>query len=147
MDNFIQNWLPRRVMSAWRLVGIVHALEGWNVHECRGTLFDVDKIWQASLKHGFLPLVSDGHDYSSGVWQFDGYGFVPNRISSATIVQIHGAVQESSTIILRIYNGDLMYYSGQVIASGMYDKWFRVNLIHDVVEGKVIIVSIDRRIM
>ncbi|CAK9139521.1 unnamed protein product [Ilex paraguariensis] len=52
-----ENWLPRRVMSAWRIAGIVHALEGWNVHECGNKVFDIDKVWEASLKHGFKPLV------------------------------------------------------------------------------------------
>ncbi|XP_022855183.1 protein ECERIFERUM 1-like [Olea europaea var. sylvestris] len=52
-----ENWLPRKVMSAWRVAGIVHALEGWNVNECGDTMFDIDKIWQASLKHGFRPLM------------------------------------------------------------------------------------------
>ncbi|XP_021756466.1 protein ECERIFERUM 1-like isoform X1 [Chenopodium quinoa] len=50
-----ENWLPRRVISAWRVAGIVHALEGWNVHECGDRVFDVDKIWEASLQHGFRP--------------------------------------------------------------------------------------------
>ncbi|CAL5348593.1 unnamed protein product [Camellia sinensis] len=31
-----------------------------------------------------------GLDYSSGVWQFEGYAFVPNGTSGATIAQIHG---------------------------------------------------------
>ncbi|KAJ9680397.1 hypothetical protein PVL29_019658 [Vitis rotundifolia] len=31
MDS-CENWLPRRAMSAWRVAGILHALEGWNVH-------------------------------------------------------------------------------------------------------------------
>ncbi|XP_052724955.1 very-long-chain aldehyde decarbonylase CER1 [Vigna angularis] len=51
-----ENWLPRRVMSAWRVAGIVHALEGWNVHECGNFTFSVEKIWQASLRHGFRPF-------------------------------------------------------------------------------------------
>ncbi|KAJ8616208.1 hypothetical protein MRB53_035580 [Persea americana] len=51
-----ENWLPRRVMSAWRIAGIVHALEGWDVHECGYTVLDVDKVWGAALQHGFLPL-------------------------------------------------------------------------------------------
>ncbi|XP_057498962.1 LOW QUALITY PROTEIN: very-long-chain aldehyde decarbonylase CER1-like [Actinidia eriantha] len=51
-----ENWLPRRVMSAWRISGIVHALEGWNVHECGNMMFNIDTIWEASLKHGFHPL-------------------------------------------------------------------------------------------
>ncbi|KAI6702910.1 hypothetical protein NL676_012046 [Syzygium grande] len=51
-----ENWLPRKVMSAWRVAGIVHALEGWNVNECGSMMFDVDKAWEASLRHGFRPL-------------------------------------------------------------------------------------------
>ncbi|XP_022897889.1 protein ECERIFERUM 1-like [Olea europaea var. sylvestris] len=51
-----ENWLPRRVMSAWRVAGILHALEDWNVNECGNMMFSIDKIWQASLKHGFRPL-------------------------------------------------------------------------------------------
>lgn len=43
-------------MSAWRVAGIVHALEGWNVHECGNSIFDVDKVWQAAVRHGFQPL-------------------------------------------------------------------------------------------
>ncbi|CAL5386426.1 unnamed protein product [Camellia sinensis] len=70
-----------------------------------------------------------GLDYSSGVWQFEGYGFVPNPTSSATIVQIHihGASHGATTIILRIYNGDMRYYSGEPVDTDLYDKWFRVN--------------------
>lgn len=47
-----------------------------------------------------------GLDYSSGVWQFEGYGFVPNGTSGATIAQIHGAAHGDTTFILRIYDGD-----------------------------------------
>lgn len=53
-----ENWLPRRAMSAWRVAGIVHALEKWNVNECGDALFDVERIWQASLGHGFQPLTT-----------------------------------------------------------------------------------------
>ncbi|XP_031399215.1 very-long-chain aldehyde decarbonylase CER1-like isoform X1 [Punica granatum] len=52
-----ENWLARRVMSAWRIAGIVHALEGWEGHECGGTIFDVEKAWEAALQHGFRPLM------------------------------------------------------------------------------------------
>lgn len=51
-----ENWLPRRVMSASRVAGIVHALEKWGVNECGNMMFDVDKIWEASLHHGFRPV-------------------------------------------------------------------------------------------
>ncbi|XP_049412085.1 very-long-chain aldehyde decarbonylase GL1-5-like isoform X1 [Solanum stenotomum] len=53
-----ENWLPRRVMSAWRIAGILHALEGWNEHECGNKMFDIDKVWKASLRHGFSPLTT-----------------------------------------------------------------------------------------
>ncbi|XP_057841275.1 very-long-chain aldehyde decarbonylase GL1-4 isoform X2 [Cryptomeria japonica] len=53
-----ENWLPRRVMSAWRVGGMVHALQGWNHHECGQTMntADINKVWEAALKHGFLPF-------------------------------------------------------------------------------------------
>ncbi|GMY22931.1 protein ECERIFERUM 1-like [Fagus crenata] len=51
-----ENWLSRRVMSAWRIAGILHGLEEWNVHECGDKMFDIQEIWQASLRHGFRPL-------------------------------------------------------------------------------------------
>ncbi|CAM0901568.1 unnamed protein product [Alopecurus aequalis] len=50
-----ENWLPRRVMSAWRVAGIVHALEGWTEHECGETVLDMEKIWSAAILHGFQP--------------------------------------------------------------------------------------------
>lgn len=51
-----ENWLPRRVMSAWRVAGIVNAMEGWIEHECGNTVLDSEKIWHASLRHGFVPV-------------------------------------------------------------------------------------------
>ncbi|KAJ4727337.1 protein ECERIFERUM 1-like [Melia azedarach] len=61
LDNMhsCENWLPRRVMSAWRVAGIVHALEGWNWNECGQTILtcdDIDKAWEGALRHGFIPL-------------------------------------------------------------------------------------------
>lgn len=78
-----------------------------------------------------------GLDYSGGVWQFEGVAFVPNGTSGATILQIHGASHGATTIILRIYDGEMRYYSSQVMASDLYDRWFRVNLIHNVDAGCV----------
>lgn len=51
-----ENWLPRRVMSASRVAGILHALENWNVNECGNMILNSEKIWQASIHHGFRPL-------------------------------------------------------------------------------------------
>ncbi|KAI9092969.1 hypothetical protein K1719_027492 [Acacia pycnantha] len=51
-----ENWLPRRAMSAGRIAGIVHGLEGWNVHECGSTTFSLHQIWDATIRHGFQTL-------------------------------------------------------------------------------------------
>ncbi|XP_057450876.1 very-long-chain aldehyde decarbonylase CER1-like [Lotus japonicus] len=51
-----EDWLPRRVMSAWRIAGIVHSLEGWTEHECGYTMHNIDKVWKSTLQHGFKPL-------------------------------------------------------------------------------------------
>jgi len=45
-------------MSAWRVAGIVHALEGWDTNECGDKLLDIDKVWEASLRHGFRPVLA-----------------------------------------------------------------------------------------
>ncbi|KAI3906996.1 hypothetical protein MKW92_023612 [Papaver armeniacum] len=54
-----EDWLPIRVMSASRISGILHALEKRDSHECDSessiTLEDVEKVWNASLQHGFRP--------------------------------------------------------------------------------------------
>ncbi|PHT60572.1 Protein ECERIFERUM 1 [Capsicum baccatum] len=43
-----ENWLPRRVISAWRIAGILHALEGWNEHECGDMMLDTERVWKAN---------------------------------------------------------------------------------------------------
>lgn len=82
-------------------------------------------------------LLMQGLDYSSGVWQFEGHAFVPNGTSGQTIVQIHGAAHSNTTILLRIFEGNMRYYSSDIVATNLYDKWFRLNLIHDVNKGKL----------
>ncbi|KAL3737199.1 hypothetical protein ACJRO7_026030 [Eucalyptus globulus] len=78
-----------------------------------------------------------GLDYSSGVWQFEGYGFVPNGTSGAIVLQIHGGMGHATTLILRMYEGDIRYYLHDLIATNLYDKWFRVNVIHNRDQGIV----------
>ena len=81
----------------------------------------------------FLHL-HQGHDYSSGVWQFEGYGYVPTGTSGASVMQIHNedAGAKATTLMLHVYNGTLQYYSGEVVEDGIYDRWFRLNVVHDV---------------
>lgn len=44
-------------MSAWRIAGIIHAIEEWEGHECGYAMFDMEKVWEAALRHGFHPLM------------------------------------------------------------------------------------------
>ncbi|KAM7474328.1 hypothetical protein LguiB_021571 [Lonicera macranthoides] len=46
-----KNWLPRGMMSAWRVAGIVHGLEGWNENESPTVLSD---LLMVCFEHFFL---------------------------------------------------------------------------------------------
>ncbi|KAF5779167.1 putative concanavalin A-like lectin/glucanase domain superfamily, alginate lyase 2 [Helianthus annuus] len=84
-----------------------------------------------------------GYDYSSGVWQFEAYGYVHHGTSGVCIMQIFGSKPPSATTtMLRVDHNKLTYYRNPVIFSNIYDKWFRLNVIHDV-EGNNVQVYID----
>ncbi|XP_017981177.1 PREDICTED: citrate-binding protein [Theobroma cacao] len=100
-------------------------------------VYDKDKPFKRGSGTGRYSTVVD--DYSSGVWQFEGHAYVPKGTSAVTIVQIHGAAEGATTLQLRIYHGNMRYYSYNLVATDLYDKWFRVNVIHDVGKGKVIV--------
>ncbi|XP_015886424.3 citrate-binding protein [Ziziphus jujuba] len=106
----------------------------------------VEKFWVYNNDKPFKPdsptrprteIRIRGHDYSSGVWQFEGTAYVPKGTSGVTIMQVFGGASQATTLQLRVYNGELRYYSNRFVASNIYDRWFRVNVIHDVEQGKV----------
>ncbi|KAK3004957.1 hypothetical protein RJ639_019300 [Escallonia herrerae] len=79
-----------------------------------------------------------GYNYSSGVWQFEGYGYVPYGTSGVCIMQVFGATApRATTLMVRVYNGSLMYYREKVLDPCIYDRWFRLNVIHDADAAKV----------
>lgn len=74
-----------------------------------------------------------GHDYSSGVWQFEGQGYVPCGTSGVSIMQVFGSdPPHATTLMVRTYNGSLSYYRGPVLVQNIWDRWFYLNVIHDV---------------
>ncbi|WVZ54286.1 hypothetical protein U9M48_005108 [Paspalum notatum var. saurae] len=82
--------------------------------------------------------------YSSGVWQFEGYGYVPSGTSGASVMQIFGAAEHATTLMLHVYDGRLTYYHHDAVAGGkgvvdaaIYDRWFRLNVVHDVAASNV----------
>ncbi|XP_027076864.1 citrate-binding protein-like [Coffea eugenioides] len=82
-------------------------------------------------------IIIQGYNYSSGIWQFEGYGFVPNGTSGVCIMQVFGASPHATTLMLRLFNGTLSYYRAPVLVSNIYDRWFRLNVIHDADASKV----------
>ena len=81
-----------------------------------------------------ISLCLQGHDYSSGVWQFEGYGYVPAGTSGVSVMQIHNenGAAHATSMMLHVYDGTLRYYSGEAVEDGIYDRWFRLNVVHDV---------------
>ncbi|CAK7328139.1 unnamed protein product [Dovyalis caffra] len=77
-----------------------------------------------------------GYDYTSGVWQFEGYAYVPSGTTGVSIMQIFGGTTAATTMVLRVYNGALSYYKTPIVQN-TYNRWFRVNVIHDVGAPKV----------
>ncbi|KAK6922879.1 Alginate lyase 2 [Dillenia turbinata] len=52
-------------------------------------------------------------------------------------IRVFGASTQASTLQVRVYNGQLMYYRSVVLDSNIYDRWFKLNVIHDVEASKV----------
>ncbi|GLT70426.1 hypothetical protein SLA2020_425070 [Shorea laevis] len=82
-----------------------------------------------------------GYDYSTGVWQFEGYVYVPHGTSGVSIMQVFigsGQQKGASAVMLKVYNGSLYYNRNHAqLVPYIYDRWFRLNVIHDVVASKV----------
>ncbi|TQE09075.1 hypothetical protein C1H46_005458 [Malus baccata] len=54
-----ENWLPRRVMSAWRIAGIVQ--DGWKEHDCDSTMSALRKFGKQVFDMAFT-LLSSPHN-------------------------------------------------------------------------------------
>ncbi|CAN1783161.1 Citrate-binding protein [Linum perenne] len=80
-----------------------------------------------------------GYVYNSGVWEFQGYGYVPSGTSGVSIMQILGSWPPRATsLMLMVYDGSLCYYNeSQVVLRNVYDKWFKLNVIDDFDTGKI----------
>ncbi|TVU50992.1 hypothetical protein EJB05_02392, partial [Eragrostis curvula] len=75
--------------------------------------------------------------YTSGVWQFEGYGYVPAGTTGVSVMQVFGAPRSSghnTTLMLHVYGGRLMYYHDEtrVVDGDICGRWFRLNVVHDV---------------
>ncbi|CAI9758296.1 unnamed protein product [Fraxinus pennsylvanica] len=83
-------------------------------------------------------IIISGYTYYSGVWQFEAYGYVPCGTSGVSIMQVFGAtLPHNTSFILGVNNGSLSYFNTSVIYPKVYDKWFRLNVIHEVETRKL----------
>ncbi|KAF7840061.1 citrate-binding protein [Senna tora] len=74
-----------------------------------------------------------GYDYSSGVWQFEGHGYVPRGTSGVSIMQVFGShPPRATTFMLWTHNGSLSYYNSPILVPHIWDRWFKLNVVHDV---------------
>lgn len=73
--------------------------------------------------------------------QFEGYGYVPIGTSGLLIMQIFGASQHATTLMIRVYDGSLTYCRDPVLDPNIYNKLFKLSVIHDV--GNSVNVYID----
>ncbi|KAH7565976.1 hypothetical protein JRO89_XS08G0051400 [Xanthoceras sorbifolium] len=70
--------------------------------------------------------------------RFEGHGYVPSGTSGVCIMQVFGASPpQATTLQLRVYNGSLAYYRGSVLVPNIYERWFRLNVIHDVDASRI----------
>uniref|UniRef100_A0A0E0RE81 Alginate lyase 2 domain-containing protein n=1 Tax=Oryza rufipogon TaxID=4529 RepID=A0A0E0RE81_ORYRU len=83
--------------------------------------------------------------YTSGVWQFEAYGYVPSGTTGVSILQAFGASGRNTTLMLHVYGGRLMYYhdEARVVDGDIYDRWFRLNVVHDVAGVGKLAVFVD----
>ncbi|CAL1354374.1 unnamed protein product [Linum trigynum] len=83
------------------------------------------------------------YTYNSGIWQFEGHGYVPKGTNGVSIMQVFGGSNGRATsLMLHVYNGSLRYYGSAVIVPEIFDRWFRLNVIHDV-EAATLEVYVD----
>uniref|UniRef100_M8ARH3 Alginate lyase 2 domain-containing protein n=1 Tax=Aegilops tauschii TaxID=37682 RepID=M8ARH3_AEGTA len=68
--------------------------------------------------------------------KINGEVYVPAGTSGAFIIQIFGAKPErqATTLMLHVYDGNLTFYHRlqSVLAHDVYDRWLRLNVVHDV---------------
>lgn len=46
-------------------------------------------------------------------------------------MQVFGANPRATTAAIVVYNGSLSYYTNTVLLENVYDRWFKLNVIHD----------------
>jgi hypothetical protein len=88
-------------------------------------------------------------DYSSGQVQFEADMMAPSGTDNVCIMQIHTSDAEShkfgsTTFMLDVRGDSLKHYGDKVLAPKMLDKWFHLNVIHNL-DDHTITAFIDKK--
>jgi len=57
---------------------------------------------------------------------------VPNGTSGVSIMQIHRTTGAATVLMLMVVDGHLKFYRSTLVESNIYNRWMRINVIHDV---------------
>jgi hypothetical protein len=74
------------------------------------------------------------NDYKSGNHQFEADVYVVGGTHGTSIMQVFGGSTHATSIMLAAYNengGTLKRYNNTVLKTGIYDKWFHLNVVHN----------------
>ncbi|KAJ0494681.1 putative concanavalin A-like lectin/glucanase domain superfamily, alginate lyase 2 [Helianthus annuus] len=125
---------------------VIHKPYNFALEKRYSFIHGVHKLWVFSNDKSFRPesptkprseLSVNGHVYSTSVWQFEADVFVPHGTSGVSLMQVFGGSPQATTLMIRVYDGSLYYYRSKVIFNHIYNKWFRLNVIHDVGNNNV----------
>ncbi|KAK2391086.1 citrate-binding protein [Trifolium repens] len=95
-------------------------------------IYPTDKPFQSgSTTQPRTEIRVTGYDYTSGIRQFEGYAYVPSGTSGVCIQQVFGGSSASTASQLRVYDGSLTRYRSPTLSTNIYNRWFKVNVIHD----------------
>jgi hypothetical protein len=74
------------------------------------------------------------NNYTSGQRQFQGEVRVSSPSNGQSVMQVFGGVTNATALQIRAHNtsgGQLRRYDSELIASGVFGVWVRLNVIHD----------------
>jgi hypothetical protein len=77
------------------------------------------------------------NDYSTGQAQFQADLKIDHDCAHANVMQIFGSPNRATAFMAWAMPGGLSYYNMQVIEPNVYDKWIRLNVVHDTATGLV----------
>ncbi|CAD6270424.1 unnamed protein product [Miscanthus lutarioriparius] len=66
---------------------------------------------------------------------------------SEVMISIHNeeGAAHATVLMLHVYDGVLRFYDGAAVEAGIYDLWFRLNVVHDVAASTVAVYVDGRR--